>query len=96
MTNRKAERLRAMRLTVAEVDEILSALNNAKVTSHLDGRQRQHLEDAREQLARARERPVGKDVKIPGVTVVMLMRSIAMTQQWYEAMFAEFDGVEVH
>jgi len=82
-----------MRLTVVEVDNMIEALENAKVKRHLYGRQRQHLEDARKNLAKARERPVGKFVDVPIETAVMVMRCIAVTQDWYEAMFAEF-GVE--
>ena len=91
----KTVHLRAVRLTVVEVDEILDALENAKIKSHLDGRQRQQLEDAREQLASARERPVGKFVEIPVEAAVLVIRCIAVTQQWYEAMFAEFGSVEL-
>jgi len=96
MTSRKAVGLRAVRLAVVEVDEILEALENARIMSRLDGPHRQQLENAREQLARARERPVGKEVTISESTAVLLMQCIAVTQRWYQAMFDEFDDVEVN
>ena len=95
MKSKKTVRLGAIGLPVGEVDDMLNALESAKSVRNLDGRQRQHLEDACKRLARARERPVGRLVEVPVETAVLVMRCVAMTQQWYQEMFAEFASVEL-
>jgi hypothetical protein len=91
----KTVRLRAVRLTVVEVVEMLDALQNAKALTHLDGRQRQHLDDAIVILTRTKDRSTGKYVEIPVEVTAMVMRCISMTQQWFESMLAEFGRVEL-
>lgn len=91
----KAVRLRAIRLTVVEVTEMLDALKNARVLIHLDGWQRQLLDDAIKRLTRTMDRSSGDYVELPIETATMVMRCIAMTQQWFESMFAEFGKVEL-
>ena len=95
MSFRQTVRSRAIKLTVVEVNEILDALNNSKASVHLDGRQRQLLDDATESLTRAMDRPVGDHIEIPIEVAIKAMRCIAMTQRWYESMFAEFGKVEL-
>lgn len=91
----KTVRLRAVRLTVVEVAGMLEALKNAKALSHLDGRQRQLMDDAIKHLTRIMDRSVGGFVEIPVEEATMALRCIAMTQQWFEKMLAEFEQVEL-
>ena len=91
----KTVRLRAVRLTVVEAVQMLDALENAKALAHLDGRQRQLLDDAIGHLRRTTDRSVGKYVEIPVEEATMVMRGIAMTQQWFESMLAEFGRVDL-
>ena len=95
MKSGKTVRLRAMRLTVVEVMEMLDALQGAKAFIHLDGRQRQLLDDAIDNLTRTKDRSTGEYVEVPVEVAIMVMRCIAMTQQWFESMFAEFGRVEL-
>ena len=95
MKTGKTVRLRALRLTVVEVMEMLDALKNAKASMFLDGRQRQLVDDAIQNLTRTKDRSTGKYVEIPVEAATMVMRCIAMTQQWFESMLAEFGRVEL-
>lgn len=95
MKNRSAVRVGVQRLPVGEVAKILEALKNAKSTKHLDGRQRQHLDDACVQLSRAMERPVDGNVEFPVETAVLVMQCIAMTQDWLTAALAEIVCAEL-
>lgn len=95
MNTGKTVRLRAVRLTVVEAVQMLDALENAKALAHLDGRQRQLLDDAIGHLRRTTDRSVGEYVEIPVEEATMVMRCIAMTQQWFESMLAEFARVDL-
>ncbi len=95
MKTGKTVRLRAMRLTVVEVMEMLDALQNAKAFIHLDGRQRQLMDDAMQNLTRTMDRSSGEYVEVPVEAAATVMRCIAMTQQWFESMLAEFGRVEL-
>ena len=88
-------RLRAVRLTVVEIAEMLEALQNAKALTQLDGRQRQLLDDAIVHLKKATDRSVGESVEVPVDVATKVMRCIAMTQEWFESMLAEFGRVEL-
>jgi len=96
MATKKSIRLRAVRLTVVEVAEMLEALKNAKASKHLNGRQRQNLDEAIGHLTKAMERSADRKAEIPAGTAVAVMRCIAMTQQWFESVLAEFSDSEAN
>jgi hypothetical protein len=91
----KTVRSRAVRLKVVEVAKMVESLQNAETMTHLDGWQRQLLDDAIGRLMRAKDRPVGEEVEVSVETAVMVMRCVAMTQQWFESMLQEFGRVEL-
>lgn len=95
MKSGKTVRSRAVRLKVVEVAKMVESLQNAETMTHLDGWQRQLLDDAIVRLMRAKDRPVGEEVEVSVETAVMVMRCIAMTQQWFESMLQEFGRVEL-
>ena len=91
-TTRKSVRLRAIRLTVVEVEEMLEALRSAKAPKNLNGRQRQNLDEAIGQLTKAMDRSVDDEAEISADTAAVVVRCIAMSQQWFQSMLAEFSG----
>lgn len=95
MKHGKTVRSRAVRLKVVEVAEMVEALRGAETMTHLDGWQRQQLDDAIGRLMKAMDRPVGDEVEVSVDTAVMVMRCIAMTQEWFDSMLQEFGQVEL-
>lgn len=83
-------RLRAIWLTVNEVDNAVEAITNALAASHLNSQQRHHLEEARQGLQQARDGTSNTFVEVPEVTVAKALRCIASTQAWFEDMMSEF------
>lgn len=91
----KTVRSRAVRLKVVEVATVVEALRSAETMRHLDGWQRQRLDDAIGRLMKAKDRPVGDEVEVSVETATVVMQCIAMTQQWFESMLQEFGRVEL-
>ena len=82
--------LRAVWLTVEEVDQVLDAIENAKTLNRLDSRQRQYLEQARQELSRVRSRASGGHVIVPETVIVTVLKCIMATQTWLDEMMGEF------
>jgi hypothetical protein len=87
-------RERVLGLTVVEVDQLIDALQNAKVLKHLNGRQRHNLEDAIERLAEARTNATDGIVLLTELDVVVTLRSVIYTQRWLADMFDDFAGID--
>jgi hypothetical protein len=87
-------RERAIWLTVVEMDQLLDALQNAKVLKHLNGRQRQNLEDAIERLVEARESATDGNVLLDDDAVAIVLRCVIYTQRWLGEMFDDFAGLD--
>ena len=79
---RATKQLRAVALTVAEVDDMLDSLSGARVLKDLSGRQRQQLEDVQGGLEKARRAADGGVVNVPIELLVEVLRSATMTQRW--------------
>jgi len=82
-------RLRAVWLTVDEIDDAIEAIQNALATRHLSSQQRHQLEEARQGLHQARDGTTSTFVEIPEVTVVKVLKCIGATQAWYEDLMRE-------
>jgi len=92
----KAKRTRALRLTVAEVDDILASLDDARTLRDLNGQQRQQLQDAYEEMQSARRAAIGGTAEVSVETLVQILRCATMTQQWLRDMFADFSVVKTN
>ncbi len=90
----KARRVRALSLTVAEVDDMLASLVDARAVASLNGQQRQQLEDAHLELSRARRNAIGGFVEVPVEILLQVLRCASMTQQWLRDMFDDFGSVD--
>ncbi len=84
----------AVWLQVEETDDVIEALQNAKVLKRLNGRQRQQLEDAIASLTDARARAVENWVEVPIATAARVLKCVALTQMWLGELFEEFGTVE--
>lgn len=87
------ERLRVLELKVAEVDNILASLEDARVVKHLNGDQRRQLAEACVELSQARKQAQEGTVEITAETAVKILRCIGATQDWLAEMFASFASV---
>jgi hypothetical protein len=85
----RLKRSGALLLPVAEVDEILIALQAAKIPKDLSGSQRRQLAKAYVTLARARVGVKSDIVQVPEQVLRDVLRCISMTQRWFETMVAE-------
>jgi predicted glycosyl hydrolase (DUF1957 family) len=88
------ERERVIGLTVAVVDQLIDALQNAKVLKHLNGRQRQDLEDAIERLAEARKNATDGIVLLIERDIELTLKCVTHTQRWLGEMFDDFAGTD--
>jgi hypothetical protein len=87
------ERERVIGLTVVEVDELIDALKNAKVLKHLNGQQRQNLDDAIERLSEANHSATDGVVFLDERDVVVTLKCVTYTQRWLGDMFDDFAGI---
>jgi len=90
----KTRRVRALSLTVAEADDMLVSLVDARAVKSLNGQQRQQLEDAHLELSRIRRNAIGGTVAVPVEVLLQVLRCASMTQQWLRDMFDEYGSVE--
>ncbi len=87
---KKASRLRVLSLTVAEVDDMLASIKDARAIKDLSGGQRQLLEDASQELSSARRAALRGTIFVRVESMVKVLRCVSMTQRWLRDMFAEF------
>lgn len=87
---KKAQSVRALVLTVVEIEDMLASLQDAKGLRDLTGQQRQQLEEAICALKDARESEVLGRAFVPVNTMVAVLRCVAVTQQWLQLLLAEF------
>ena len=80
-------RERVIRLTVDEVDQLVNALQNAKVLKNLSGQQRQYLDGAIKRLAEARTNATDGIVFLTESDVVVTLRCVTHSQKWLGDMF---------
>ena len=86
----KANSVRALVLTVVEIEDMLTSLEDAKGLRNLTGQQRQHIEEAIGALKDARASEVLGRAFVPVDTLVAVLRCVAVTQQWLQLLLAEF------
>lgn len=86
---RTSKQLRALVLTVAEVEDMQESLIAARALKDLSGRQRQQLEDVQGRLELAMTAAHGGVVNVPVELLVEILRSAIMTQQWLGHMMRE-------
>jgi hypothetical protein len=79
---RASKQLRAITLTVAEVEDMLESLRAARMLRNLSGRQRQQLEDAYGSLDLARRAANGGAIPVSVEVLTEILRAAAMTQLW--------------
>ena len=91
---KKIEHVRVLPLAVAEVDDMLASVIDARGIKDLNGQQRQQLEEAHRLLSQARRTAVGQFIEVPVETLVQVLRCVSMTQQWLRDMFSEYAVVK--
>ncbi len=82
--------VRALSLAVAEVDDMLASLVDARRVKHLNSQQRQQLEKGYQSLSLVRRAATGQYVDIPVETLVEVLRCVSMTQRWLQSMFDDY------
>jgi hypothetical protein len=92
----KAKRTRALELKVAEVDEILASLADARTLKDLNGRQRQQLQEAYEDVDLVRRTAIGETAEVPVDVLLQILRCASMTQRWLREMFVDFSVVKTN
>ena len=90
----KPRRVRALSLIVAEADDMLASLVDARAVKSLNGHQRQQLEDAYLELSRVRRNAIGGSVEVPVEILLQVLRCASMTQHWLRDMFDEYVSVD--
>ena len=93
---KKTGHVRALPLAVAEVDDMLASLLDARGIKDLNGQQRQQLEEAHQSLSHVRRAAVAQFVEVPVETLVKVLRCVSMTQQWLRDMFDEYAVVKAN
>jgi hypothetical protein len=93
---KKAGHVRALPLAVAEVDDMLASLVDARGIKDLNSQQRQQLEEAHQSLSHVRRAAIGQFVDVPVETMVEILRCVSMTQQWLRDMFNEYAVVKAN
>jgi hypothetical protein len=90
----RATSVRALVLTVVEVEEMLASLRDSTALLNLTGQQRQQLEEAISALARARDSEFKGEICVPVETLQVVLRCVSVTQQWLQLILAEFGVVQ--
>jgi hypothetical protein len=87
---KKANSVRAFVLTVVEIEDVLASLRDAKGLRDLTGQQRQQLEEAINALVLARDSELNGETQVPAEALPVVLRCVAVTQQWLRLLLAEF------
>jgi hypothetical protein len=80
---------RALRLTVAEVEEIIASLETAKTISNLSGLQRRQLQDAHDDLVDALSSADRGETHLPIPMMRRILKCTLMTQTWLSEMLTQ-------
>ena len=80
---------RALRLTVAEVEEMIASLQAARTIQDLSGLQRQQLQKAHDRLVAALNTARRGEVQMSIPVVVSVLRCATMTQTWLSDMLTQ-------
>jgi putative exporter of polyketide antibiotics len=86
----KATSVRALVLTVVEIEEMIASLRDSMTVLNLNGQQRQQLEEAISALRRARSSEFLGEIHVPIETLQVVLRCVSVTQQWLQLILAEF------
>ena len=91
---RASKQLRAVTLTVAEIEDMLESLRAARMLRNLSGRQRQQLEDAYGSLDLARRAAHGGSIPVSVEVLTEVLRCASMTQLWLGQVLRELFAVD--
>jgi hypothetical protein len=77
-------RRRAVKLAVADIDNFLCLIQQAKTLKMLSGRQRQLFAETQAALLKARKRSSKKLVRVEPEVIAAMLQCISATQPWFQ------------